>query len=528
MMIRFRKAITLLLTILMITALPGCTYQLPAVPAGEDASSEAGVSEIDPSVDTGAPEEVPEGTDAADEAPADSGVTTGGSPWIDSDIKANLTEDMELSIKDDFNLAVNYDWLMNADIPEGKPAYNVFYEAGESIEENIAKYMDDKAAEGQSHEADLARTFYHALLDWEARDKTGFEPALEKITAIKEIKDTNELTSFLCDMKKSCFVPSGVDIFNDPYFDDSTRYIVKIDDINTGLILKDSSEYKERTEMGEVYYQAAKELTESVLTRAGFSKDESDSVFEGAIEYETFLAKEVPAPAELNSPEYYKSITNVYDMDSLKELYKAYPIEELLEARGYGGAEQYQVTTPDYAANLGSLYNEENLELIKDYMLVHFCINAVNKLDSETFKAYNRYRNTMYGTSGNISDTYYATNMARTFLPDAMTKVYVDYYHLEDSKEKVKKICEDIIAVYEDMLMEEDWLSAEMKEKAVEKLQCMKIHSVYPDKLMDYDNLELTGDSLFGYFEQVETFNMRHDASYTGQPVDNAEWNFIH
>ena len=39
--------------------------------------------------------------------------TGGGSPWIDSNLKNNITDGMEISIKDDFHLAVNYDWLLN-------------------------------------------------------------------------------------------------------------------------------------------------------------------------------------------------------------------------------------------------------------------------------------------------------------------------------------------------------------------------------------------------------------------------------
>ena len=47
-------------------------------------------------------------------------VTTGGSPWIDSDLKENILPDMELSEKDDFHLYVNYDWLAENEIPTGK------------------------------------------------------------------------------------------------------------------------------------------------------------------------------------------------------------------------------------------------------------------------------------------------------------------------------------------------------------------------------------------------------------------------
>lgn len=53
---------------------------------------------------------------AADQGPID---TSGGSPWIDSNIKDNIKPNMKTSPKDDYYLYANYDWLLNTDIPEG-------------------------------------------------------------------------------------------------------------------------------------------------------------------------------------------------------------------------------------------------------------------------------------------------------------------------------------------------------------------------------------------------------------------------
>ena len=44
-----------------------------------------------------------------------------GKPWIDSNIKENVVSSQRPSPKDDFHLYVNYDWLMENEIPEGDP-----------------------------------------------------------------------------------------------------------------------------------------------------------------------------------------------------------------------------------------------------------------------------------------------------------------------------------------------------------------------------------------------------------------------
>ena len=52
----------------------------------------------------------------------------GGEPWVDSDLKANIQKDMPLSLKDDFHLYVNHDWLLNHNIAPGRGSINSFTE----------------------------------------------------------------------------------------------------------------------------------------------------------------------------------------------------------------------------------------------------------------------------------------------------------------------------------------------------------------------------------------------------------------
>ena len=109
--------------------------------------------------------------------------TEGGSPWIDSDLKKNIKEDMELSLKDDFHLFVNYDWLLRAEIKEGEKSENSFFEVREETEEKaLALLKDDTLSD---HDAKLVQSLYNAILDWDARDKEGLDPIKGVIEDIK-------------------------------------------------------------------------------------------------------------------------------------------------------------------------------------------------------------------------------------------------------------------------------------------------------------------------------------------------------
>ena len=56
--------------------------------------------------------------ETAEESDGGAYVINGGDPWIDSNLKDNVINTGKLSEKDDFNVAINYDWIISHDIPE--------------------------------------------------------------------------------------------------------------------------------------------------------------------------------------------------------------------------------------------------------------------------------------------------------------------------------------------------------------------------------------------------------------------------
>ena len=117
--------------------------------------------------------------------------------WIDGALKENLQENMDISLKDDFYLYVNYDWLKNTEIPEGYSSWNSFSEAAKMTRERELSVIMDESLEG--HDAELVRDLYNAYLDWDERNKTGLEPLTAKIQQINEIETVDNLTEILCD-----------------------------------------------------------------------------------------------------------------------------------------------------------------------------------------------------------------------------------------------------------------------------------------------------------------------------------------
>ena len=206
-----RAAARLLAMMLAASILAGCAgvtaTQQPsaASPAPAEAETETTDEEApaaEPAAEAEAPE--PEETDSAGEpveAPAEEETlnTAGGSPWIESCARENITEDMELSVKDNYYLYVNHDAILRQ--KNGEPKDDPL----EKIQSEIKALLEDDSAE--NHAVELVQDYYHAFVDWDARNAAGFKPLQPILEDIEGITSLEEFSDFLADPKRMIFSP---------------------------------------------------------------------------------------------------------------------------------------------------------------------------------------------------------------------------------------------------------------------------------------------------------------------------------
>ena len=492
--------------------------QVSAEPAevleDEEAEAEESVEET--------AEAAEESMEEAAEETAEELITAGGSPWTDSDLKANILPDMELSPADDFHLFVNYEWLNEHEIPEGYTSYNSFQEVKNETDIKALDLLEDDTLTG--HDAELIQAFYQAILDWDARDEFGIAPVQATVEDIQSIDSLDALSDFICDPDRSYMVPTFINTGNTTGIEDSSRYITAVS--NDGFTLGDAAEYQDRTEMGDRAYEAKLGLATAMLARLDYSEEETAALFDEMIGLEEKLAAESMTRADMLSPDYYSRINNVYAPEELEELSPVYPLARFIESFGYAEAEQFLVLQPAAIENLNSLYTEENLEAMKAYMIIGYVTSVAGLLDREADEASTAANNIMNGSVGKMPDEIHAFNLVRTFLPAPMDRAYLEKYDASETKAQITQLCEDIITVYHLMLEEENWLSEETREKAIEKLDNMTINAVYPDKWLDYSSLDLEGLSYYDCVRAITEFDYAYDASLTNGEVDPEIWNF--
>ena len=111
---------------------------------------------------------------------------TTGTPWLDSNIDGNVTADTEISLKDDFYLAVNKDEILALTYEPGSGQVDIWSENEKNVDDNMMALITDESFISQ--EAEQLRAYYHALDDWETREPLARELLQEHLDAIDGIR----------------------------------------------------------------------------------------------------------------------------------------------------------------------------------------------------------------------------------------------------------------------------------------------------------------------------------------------------
>lgn len=448
---------------------------------------------------------------------------TSGTPWLDSNIDGNVTPDTEVNLKDDFYLAVNKEEIMALTYEPGSMIGTAMDETEKLVEDNMMALITDESF--TSREAEQLRAYYHALDDWETREPLAKELLRENLdmignmTTMKDYYDAVHVWWGTHSLAAWGLLTFGVDVA----LDDPTTYIGGIN--GPSLILEDAAEYEERTESGEIAYEVNKQIYEYGCEIMGFDREEADQEFDRMITFEAKIAEHTLTQEEMMGADAVAKLNNYITVDELVQMLgESYDLKAELEDNGYF-PERLMNYMPDQIEFIAELLGDEsNLEDIKNWMKVRCLIDSTGDLSREAMIHVKEIAQEIMGTEDIREYDRMLLSQVDQDLGTFMQQAYVERYASPEMKEQITELCKDVIAEYRLMLQEEDWLSQEMKDKAVEKLDAVTINAVYPDKWEDYSGLDVTGMNYYEALQEISKFELRKACSMLNHKVDPEIW----
>ncbi len=511
-----KRALALLLSAAMLTALYGCGSTTAG--SQETQQTEASTSaESDEAENTASEQE-------STEAAAQPDYTT-GKPWINSNIESNIESAGEVSLKDDFNLAKTGQWVKENAIKPGQYNNSYLNSFEDTLNEQLLGLMKQEPDE-TNHDSVLVSTYYQEFTDWDARDKAGAEPLLPYLKKIEDIQNAEDLETYITGSDYTFANVLNWGVLADPQ--DATRNIIAIG--VPSVFLQDAADYADLDNMSDytrMFYDNQKKGVQTVLLQCGYTQEQIDKIYEGAIEFEKLMTaycytndenvlteiedkiySQIYTPDELKKYQWFKLLQNTLEQYNIKEIPAVLLAEKM-----------------DFLDHLDELLAEDNLELIKDYLLAHTARNAMSMLDKDTYYAQLDLQNEIQGSTGYKEEDEYAVSDVSSMLAWPLSKLYCQQYVTAEDKQNIETLIDEIIDGYKEMLKKEDFLSDATKEKAIQKLDTMIVNCMYPDDWSKYshDALELS-DNYFDTCIEIAQFEKKKELSEFNDPIDKNEW----
>jgi len=441
-------------------------------------------------------------------APLASGIDTGGM-------------DKGVGPQDDFYRYVNGRWLDQTEIPADKAVYGSFTKIDDDTQAQLRGLVED-ASKVQKHtdpDEQKIADLYNSFMDESRVEASGSRPIEAELARIDALKDKKEIPALMGHLNQI-----GVDAPYTPQVHqdnrEPTKYIVDLGQSGLGLPDRDyyllDNDAKLKALRGEYSKHVAK-----MLALAGDASAAADA--KDILALETALAKVQWTKVENRDP---IKTYNKFEFAKLAGLAPGYDWTAYLNAAGIAGKTDYLIVSqPSYIAGFNRAVQETPLPVLKTYLKWHV-ISAAAPYLSKPFVDENFafYGTALRGIPENEPRWKRGIELVNDSIGEALGRLYVAKYFPPANKARMERLVGNLLEAYRQSLDTLDWMGADTKTKAKEKLAKFTPHIGYPNKWRDYSSLTIARDDLFGNVIRATVFEYNRNIAKLGKPIDLEEW----
>jgi endothelin-converting enzyme/putative endopeptidase len=237
---------------------------------------------------------------------------------------------------------------------------------------------------------------------------------------------------------------------------------------------------------------------------------------------ETAMAKASLSRVELRDP--YK-IFHKMNRAELQALTPSFDWSAYLATSGVPGLQTFNVTEPEFFKALETLLQSESLGNWKTYFRWQVVRQNAPYLSTPFVMAnFDFYRKFLQGTEQIRPRWKRCVQLLDYQLGEAVGQVYVARTFSPELKARTLQMTKQIEDAMQQEIKALDWMGAETKQRALDKLHAVVNKIGYPDQWRDYSSVDVVRGDFFGNFQRATVFESRRQLNKIGKPVDHGEW----
>jgi endothelin-converting enzyme/putative endopeptidase len=414
-------------------------------------------------------------------------------------------------------------WMKNNPIPADQARWSVYGKLAQDNQRFLWGVLDELAhkKEGRNATQQKIGDYFGACMDEAAIEQRGAAPLKPYFDRIAAMHSTRDLPAVLAALHIELADEGfffGFDSGQD--FADATRVIAFAG--GGGLGLPDRDSYlKDDAKSKDIRDKYVAHIA-NMFQLSGESPEQAQRSAARVMAIETALAKASLSRVDKRDP--YK-LFHKMDAKGLQALTPGFDWHAYLAALGEPKLNSFNVTEPAFFKEFAKQLHSNDLPAIQTYLRWHVMHSLAPALpsnfDKENFAFFSK---TLRGIEQQPPRWKRCVRLVDTQLGEALGQEFVARAFSPELKAKslhMTKQVEDAMKKDIDSL---DWMSADTKKRAQQKLASIVNKIGYPDKWRDYSAYVVKPGDFVGNVVRGNEFEVKRHLAKIGKPLDRGEW----
>ena len=413
-------------------------------------------------------------------------------------------------------------WLKQNPIPADHSSYGIDTDLSEQNNLVLKSILEKASQSDAARDPDTQKIgdSYATCMDQAAIDQkglSGLQPDLDRINALAS---TGDLAPLVAALQKNG-VQTLFRFYSEEDYKDAAHMVATVMQPRLGLPERG---YYLRTDAKSVALRKQyEEHVTHMLTLSGEPAPQAAADAARVLALETKLATASLSQEEMRDP---ARLYHPTPLQTFRSQLHTFPMDQYLSASEAPGFTLLNVSTPEYFAALNATLQHADLASIKALLrwdLLHSTPGTAlpAALDQEQFAFYGR---TLVGQPEQQVRWKRCVEAVDGSLGEALGKAYVALRFTPQDKARTLTIVQDIEAAMGRDIQQLDWMSAQTRTRAQEKLAAVTNKVGYPDQWRDYSTLAITRGDALGNARRAAAFERHRVLARIGQPTDKREW----
>jgi putative endopeptidase len=421
----------------------------------------------------------------------------------------------------DFFQYANGGWLKAHPIPKSESAWGIGNEVNDELYTRLRAISESAARTAAAPGSDQQKIgdFWATAMDTAKADALGVQPIAAELARIDAIRSKQDVLDTVF-----AFKPIGVGgLFRIGVAQDSKDSATMAVQVHQGGLGLPERDFYFNPEPGVAKLRGAyvAHIARS-FELLGRKPAEAKAAADRVMAFETALATASRKLADLRDPE------KNYNRMSPAELTAKYTpsIDWTARLAAWGLQPSYVIVgQPEFFAAEDRLLRETPVAVLQDYLRYHlvdaYAEYLSSAFDAEHFAFHGR---AMSGQQEQRPRWKRVLDEENGAMGMVLGRIFVAEYFPAASKQRYASMVEAIRDTYRGRIERLDWMGAETKAKALDKLAAITPKVGYPDRWKDYSALVVGRDSYAANVMNAQRWQFQDNLSKFGKPVDRTEW----